>query len=165
MIVIKVKSLSLFSEGNTQTCQGPGLRISPSNCTCLGGFLVYECTVLGSGTTIWDGSAFHCPGDRVILRHSQFNSGTSDSCNNGEIVGRSAGVVDNVCFTSLLNVTVGSNMNGETVSCTHNVDANTTVVGVHTITITTGNYCWTALNFIIHMNFLHHMHPNSLVHS
>ena len=112
---------------------------------------MYECTVSGSGTTIWDGSAFRCPGDRVILRHSQFKSGTSDSCNGGEIVGHSIGVVGNVCFTSQLNVTVGSNMDGETVSCTHNVDANTTVVGMHTIAITTGYYCWTALNFIMSM--------------
>lgn len=101
---------------------------------------MYECTVLGSGSTIWDGSAFHCAGNRVILLHSRFKSGTRDSCNSGEIVGHSIGDDGNVCFTSRLNVTVGSNMDGGTVSCTHNVGANATVIGTHTIVITSGLY-------------------------
>ena len=109
------------------------------NCTCPGELLRYECTAFGSGTTKWNGSAFDCTNNRIVLRHSQFSgTGATESCNGGAIVGYSYGNSVNDCFTSRLNVTVDSSLDGETISCAHIGGEMTTVIGIHTIIITSG---------------------------
>ena len=52
-----------------------------TTCTCPGSEAVFECAVDGGGATIWQGTALEeCAGGRIILRHSQFESGYNISC-------------------------------------------------------------------------------------
>ena len=114
--------------------------LSPTGAACPGDVLTYTCTVVGSGNTIWSGSAFDCDTkmNEIILRHSQFaSSGTSGNCNDGAIRTQSIGVVNNNCYFSQLNVTVTSDMNGKTIQCAHSSDRVVTV-GVATLSIATG---------------------------
>ena len=118
-------------EGNN-----PVLTIPDCHNTCPGHQLLYECTTIGVGTTVWKGTAFlnQCAGSSILLSHSHFTSGTMDSCNNGAIVGQSLSAVNN-CYTSQLNVTVDASMNGQTVKCVYNNGATESEIGTSTITI------------------------------
>ena len=111
-----------------------------ASCTCPGDMLTYTCTVTGSGNTIWDGSAFDCQHNEIILRHSQFTAsgghGTFGECNNGAIVARSIGVTNN-CYISELNVTVSANLHNRTVQCIKSDDS-LRIIGKSTITVVTG---------------------------
>ena len=59
--------------------------------------------------------------NEIVLLHSRFesNTGTLRMCSNGAIVGRSLRVEDNGGYTSQLNVTVSSDMIGESIECAH----------------------------------------------
>lgn len=114
--------------------------LHPSECTCSGDVLTYECRVVDGSATVWRGSAFDCPssGGEIVLRHSQVASGGAVGvCNNGAIVGQGVSVVDN-CFTSQLNVTLSSRLNGKSVECAHFNNVNTAVVSNSLVNITTG---------------------------
>ena len=105
-----------------------------------GDVLTYTCTINGGGNTIWSGSAFNCETkmNEIILRHSQFNvSGSSGNCNDGAIMAQSLRDINNTCFSSQLNVTVGLEMNNKTIQCTHSFETITTI-GVATISVATG---------------------------
>lgn len=64
----------------------------------------------------------------IILRHSQFYFGAvrNVTCSNiGEVIGRSISVgSDNESFTSQLTFTVSKTLNGTTIKCTTESDAN-----------------------------------------
>lgn len=113
------------------------LQTNSSCGVCAGQQLLYECTVVGPGTTIWEGSAFQCAGGSILLSHSLFLSGTTDVCNNGAIVGRSLSV-DNNCYTSQLSITTDVTMDGETILCVHNNRSRDITVGTSTIDIIAG---------------------------
>ena len=117
--------------------QGLILQTNYSCGICAGHQLIYECTAVGPGTTIWEGTAFRCAGGSILLSHNMFSSGTTDVCNNGAIVGRSLSVVD-TCYTSQLNITTDVTMNGETVQCVHNNRERDDTIGTSTINIITG---------------------------
>ena len=106
---------------------------------CPGDVLMYNCTINGAGSTIWSGSAFDCEmrNDEIILRHSQFESGSSGNCNDGAVTAQSLGVVDNTCFSSQLSVTVNLEMNNKTVQCAHSTTI-ITPIGVGIISVATG---------------------------
>lgn len=106
-----------------------------SECACVGQMLTYQCTTQGSSSTIWDGSAFQCISNSIILRHSQYPHGAADVCNNGLITGQSLRV-NGDCFTSQLNVTISSELNGRGVRCT---SGDRRTIGTNFIFITTGN--------------------------
>ena len=81
------------------------------DCTCPGYVQIYQCSVFGGGTTIWQGSAFtNCLRglNSIELRHSAYadSQGAMGQCNDGAIMAKSAGVV-NGSYVSLLNITVG----------------------------------------------------------
>ena len=78
--------------------------------------LTYNCTVVGGGATLWSGTAFNCSTNEIILRHNQFNDGTSKECNQGAIIAQSIGVQD-TCFTSQLCIIVSTALNNQTVKC------------------------------------------------
>ena len=113
--------------------------LTPSNCgTCVGHQQIYECTTVGIGSTVWRGTAFTgCPGSSIILSHSLYSSGTSGICNSGAIMGRSLGR-DNNCYTSQLNITVDTSMNGQTIQCVYNDGATESEIGTNTILIIEG---------------------------
>jgi hypothetical protein len=97
-----------------------------SGAACPGDVLMYVCDITGPGNTIWNGTAFYCPSksNETILRHSQFStlSGTSGSCNDRTVIrAQSLGTI-NRCFSSQLNVTVTSDLNGTTIRCSHSSD-------------------------------------------
>ena len=74
----------------------------------------------GGGATIWQGTALEeCASGRIILRHSQFESGhnISQICGaSGPVVGHAVSVV-NDSYTSQLTVNVSQHLNGSTVEC------------------------------------------------
>ena len=112
-----------------------------SDCVCPGHELRLECTVVGPGFTIWRGSAIDCTPsyyNRIILRHTQFESGTSGGCNNGRIIGRSINTTsdsDAIQYISQLIIQLdeSGSLNGRTVECAHNYNVQTTIIGRHTI--------------------------------
>ena len=110
-----------------------------SDSVCPGHELRLECTVVGVGTTIWRGSAFSdCSGNRIVLRHSQFERGTSQECNNDRIMGRSINTTsdsDGIKYISQLIIQLDENgtLDGRTVECVHISGAQTTIIGTHTI--------------------------------
>ena len=120
-----------------------------SECSCPGRELRLQCTVVGSGNTLWKGTAFDCntPSNEIVLRHFQFVSGVAGTCNNGMIVGRSLNrTVDgpNSTFTSqlvirlpLLNATNSSeSLDGRTIECIYDNGTHVTNVGTHVIAYT-----------------------------
>lgn len=110
-----------------------------SDCVCSGHNLRYECTVVGEGTTVWQGSAFICPSiNEISLRHTKFKTQTAvGECNNGSIRGHGVSVIGN-CYTSQLNVSVSSSLSGKTVECLYDDGLTTTTIGNHSIIITSG---------------------------
>ena len=97
---------------------------------------------MGGGSTQWEGSAFHCPSsmNEIILRHSQYTvpGGTSDTCNNGDIVGKSVGVQGR-SYTSQLSVTVSRDLSDNvTIQCTHNADQDSILVGISSLVTVSG---------------------------
>ena len=105
---------------NASTCVyiGSGQLVKVSNCACIGDILTYKCTVTGPGYTVWQGSAFECPGNNIQLRHSSYVNGTMGQCNDGLITGHSLGVSNNI-YTSELNITVSTGLTGRIVECVH----------------------------------------------
>ena len=97
---------------------------------------------MGIGNTVWQGSAFECPGSQneMVLRHSLYNSSSvtysnrSNSCNNGGviIVAQIIGVSENT-YTSHCQVTISvrekqSSFIGKTVECFYDNGATAKVV-------------------------------------
>jgi hypothetical protein len=117
-----------------------GLQPEGTQCTCAGDTLIYNCSVMGGITTLWRGTAFDCPqGDSaIILCHSQFASNRENgSCNNGDLVGRSIGVVDD-CYTSRLNVRVRESFNNKTVQCAFTSSVGTRTIGESLLSVASG---------------------------
>ena len=115
----------------------------PANvsCACPGQVLTYTCNVVGGGITLWTGTAFSCSGSTndISLRHTQFNSGASGSCNNDALMAKSIGVT-NDCYTSQLNVTVSSTLNNKTIQCTHDSNMGSRIIGSSTLHVMTGKF-------------------------
>ena len=114
-----------------------------SDCVCPGHELRLECTVVGAGATIWRGSAFNCTGNRILLRHTQFESGTSAECNNGRIIGRSINTTsdsDGIKYISqlIIQFDVNDTLEGRTVECVHYNLTHEIVIGIRTIDYTRG---------------------------
>ena len=111
-----------------------------NGCVCPGHELRLECTVVGGAATNWRGSAFDCPSstNRIVLRHSQFESGTSGECNNGRIIGRSINKTsgsDGIKYISQLDIQLDVNdtLEGRTVECVRHSDTRRAIIGTHTI--------------------------------
>ena len=119
-----------------------------TSCTCPGYEAVYECTVAGGGATFWLGTALEeCTGGRIILRHSQFESGynINQTCGaSGPVVGHAVSVL-NDSYTSQLTINVSQNLTGSTIECASDSG---TQVGTIQILPTTGMFC--SLTNIIH---------------
>ena len=86
--------------------------------SCPGDVLTTECAITGGTATVWLGTAFHCAGNKIVLRHSLFGESYNliRSCNNGAIVTRALGAV-NDSYISQLSVTVSLELNNTTVEC------------------------------------------------
>ena len=107
-------------------------------CTCIGQIQTYECNIIGEGTTVWQGTAFNCPGNAIRLRHIDFGTeAAAGDCNNRAIVGRGYRRMNNT-YISQLNITVDSGLNGRSVECAYASGSNLFSVATETITLTTG---------------------------
>ena len=92
---------------------------------------------MGGTATRWRGTAFDCPLG-ITLRHSQFAANQeSGICNNGDIVGRSIGVV-NDCYTSQLNMTVRESFNNKTVQCAFTSSEGTRAIAESLLRVASG---------------------------
>ena len=91
----------------------------------------------GSGATIWRGSALQpCS---LVLRHSQFESGTRKICeNNQNIVAQTIGTV-NGTYTSQLTVNVSNDLIGLSIECVHDNGGSEVEIGIEIIKLTAGN--------------------------
>ena len=118
-------------------------------CICPGSDLTYECTIMDETaigvvtSTVWTGTAFDCPEteDEITLPNiiRRFPSTTSLGCNDGAIRGRGIKVEENR-YTSQVNVTVDSYMDGKTVECYRGSDISQqkTLISNFSITVTSG---------------------------
>ena len=84
------------------------------------------------GVTVWQGTALDCgsKNNELLLLHRRFTleGGTSEECNNGDIVGESLRVEGN-SYTSRLNVTLTSDMIGRSIACVVDTGTTSTVIG------------------------------------
>ena len=63
--------------------------------------------MVGTGTTIWQGSAFNCTSREIQLLHISNNfEGALEVCNNGAIKGRGLSILADNCFISQINITM-----------------------------------------------------------
>ncbi len=95
--------------------------ILTNDCPCPGQNLTFECTIVGGGTTVWQGAqVFDCPDffNEILLRHINFGSSVMGECNAGAIVGRSLRV-DGNRYTSQLSVAYNERLNGKNITCAH----------------------------------------------
>ena len=120
--------------------------ISPSGCSCPEDQLTLDCSVQGGVATVWQGSAFDCASNQIILLHNKFSDWQSPAggeCNGGKIVAHSIGEFNNT-YVSQLNVTVTEDMNNRTIECAAE-HTNGTLLnsGASTVTVATGthSYC------------------------
>ena len=98
-----------------------------NDCTCLGYTQTFECTVCGSGSTVWNGTFFDCEhGNEIELRHSRYDGIDPENrgpprveCNQGAVLAKSIGRFGE-CYTSQLIITVGGEMINGTIGCIHN---------------------------------------------
>ena len=104
---------------------------------------MYDCTVVGTASTIWRGSAVisQCHNNKgITFRHTQFNESGSYNidiinCSHGTITATAIGVVQDM-FMSQLNVTItrNTNLNNKTVQCEDHNQQNvgsSTIVNIH----------------------------------
>ena len=88
---------------------------------------------MGTGFTIWRGSAFYCPssGSQILLSHSLFGGGGASGSCTGALSGRSIGI-DGSMYNSQLTVNLAANSSllGNEIECVHRSSGGTeTVIG------------------------------------
>ena len=115
---------------------------SKSTCTCPGYNLTFECTVMADqlgGLTLWEGTALNCEStqNEIRLLHSRYSEGRAYSCNGGAVEGRGLRV-EGHAYTSQLVVNVSTEMIGRGIQCVYDDGTITHLVGMATITPTTG---------------------------
>ena len=91
-----------------------------TQCLCPQHNVTFECTVTGGIFTVWNGNAFQCINQEIILRNSDFgsNSPPTGICmhNDGQIFGEGISQENN-SFTSRLSLNFTEGMVGRTVNC------------------------------------------------
>lgn len=125
--------------------------------------LTYECTTVGPGSTLWKGSAFNCAenGDEVALRHSLFSQpgGTTVQCNNGNIMGQSLRVENNL-YTSRLHVVFNTSLLGRSIQCVHFNLLSEEIIGSATIATIRGTpdticyHCYSIVCIFIYVHII-----------
>ena len=111
-----------------------------TSCTCPGYEAIFECIVVGQGTTsvtIWQGTALEeCASGKIKFRHSQIRSGSVVNATCGTSIGRAISLI-NDSYTSQLVINVSQNSNNKTIEC---ADESGTIFGRSQVSLTTGNY-------------------------
>lgn len=101
--------------------------------------MTFACSVSAGVATTWRGSFFSCRSNaEITLRHSRFENGVMETCNDGEVVVYSTEVTNN-SYTSQLNVSVSPEMHNGTIECIQDGSNGETSVGACTLILTTGS--------------------------
>ena len=103
--------------------------------------MTYQCTVSGSGATVWKGTAFDCSlssNEFVIFHDINYTSQKPQTCNNGAIIGQVVRA-ENDSYMSQITVQVSDELNGTTVVCAHDNGTDTIEIGSAILNITTGS--------------------------
>lgn len=104
---------------------------------CLEDVLIFECSVTGTGATVWRGSVFNCESksNEISLLHSRFNTNIStiSSCNDGAVVGQILYVDHDQYYTSQLNVTINFALIERDIICAYDDGVISHRVGCHTL--------------------------------
>ena len=110
----------LTKTGGEASGNGPMVK---SSCICPGYTLTLECTVVGTplGTTVWRGNFFDCSNGIILLHDSDRFTLEKKDCNDGSIVAQGL-IIDGDNYTSQLNITMNSDINGESIECYYNFD-------------------------------------------
>ena len=111
-------------------------------CICPNHNISFQCTTIGGGITVWQGSAFHCPqsSDEIALRHAQF-LGSVGVCNDGAICAHAADIESPDCFISNLTVYITPALEGRTVTCEYDNGLEVILVRSFTLNITRSELC------------------------
>ena len=105
-----------------------------TDCVCPQEVVTYECTVYGSpeSLTVWEGTALRgCNSGEIIIYHTDFETPKArGSCtlNSGEIAWKDLRM-QNGSYTSQLNITFSSILQGNTVNCSLDNGTNHQLVG------------------------------------
>ena len=117
--------------------------------------MTYQCIICGEGATEWTGSLFDCVGNRITLRHGQFESGITRECNDGAVVASSTGVMDTAngsrCYVSQLSFIANSDHNNKTVTCLHVSITNVTIIDSIPIILVTGKFMMNLFTYKRHV--------------
>ena len=93
------------------------------------------------GFTVWRGSALHCIGNEITLRHRRFTSGegAQGECNSGSVLGRSLRLEPGSLYVSQLSIRNSSEVVGGSIECVL-FDSNVTdrLIGSAVVNTTTG---------------------------
>ena len=111
-----------------------------SDCICPGRSLQITCSVVGLGSTVWEGTTFDCPSseNKISLFHTGFATNSSvGSCNDG-ITARGLSVSGQNCFLSEVTIIPSSATNGQTVTCNYDNGETSMPIGTVTVNLTTG---------------------------
>ena len=110
------------------------------SCICPGDVVTYKCTVMSGsyGATIFRGnpsSFYDCTGDsndhtEIVLHHAllNFNDFSTSTCNNGTVIGQSLSNDNSTYYTSQLNITITSELIGDTIECIHDNGTHSDIV-------------------------------------
>ena len=112
-------------------------------CHCSGETIVFTCAPMGLGTTLWDGSAFVCPQNGIIMVHDDRFRDMTDvkvTCGTG-VTGMTAGITGiesgpgNATYTSKVMIRLADNFQNKTVICNHRADTGSIIIGNATLKI------------------------------
>ena len=114
-------------------------------CSCPGSTITYTCTAPGGDSTVWQGSAFHCIGNRISLLHVQRISNHTFSCNDGRIFGYIFTIdLEKNLYSSVLTVTaLSENLHNKTVQCLYSNGTDLIPISKYIIQIQLGK--WTII--------------------
>lgn len=103
-----------------------------TDCVCPQEVVTYECTVYEGSLTVWEGTALSgCNGGEIIIHHGDFGTPKArGSCirNSGEVTWKDLRM-QNGSYTSQLNITFDSRLQGSTVNCSVDDGTNHYLVG------------------------------------
>ena len=89
---------------------------------------------------MWHGSAFDCPLNEILLRHSQFPNGNlRGECNSGNICAHAENTGEDNTFVSRLIANVTSFVVNKTITCSYDDGSRQHLVNTTVVSLTTGN--------------------------
>lgn len=119
---------------------GNDLRLL-DDCICPGHNITFQCTTVGGGITVWQGTAFDCPqsSNEIALRHAQF-WGSVGVCNGGDICAHADSIQLPDCYTSNLTVYITPALEGRTVRCEYDNGITVKIIRSFTLNITRSKF-------------------------